>query len=1311
MDSSYHQLDDAKARALHLLTCPLCAKQYEDPRVLPCHHTFCCRCLLAYVHRLLSSRAPTSSTRLGAFSCPQCLADVGLPAAGASAFPVDQRISNIRNLVVEEMAKDLASRFKGRLQGDGVCNGGGGGAGVAGDDVHRRRGGMTSTTRLSNISERPGVDDGDSADGDSGTWPSSSRARNFGDNSDYRTDFSRHRTTATDDPVFSRQRPGFSSIRGGRTRRSRTDTPVKNNDDARFEAPVFSTSAQTTDETSSDTDGGFSRNRPGYSSMRVRSTRRARMADGETQSIYDDISRSEFGNGRASPQTAESIRNNSQRPASHVDVSSQSSPFDNLNRDDDTSEPYTPIIGRHRLAYSSMRERRRRPVFDPSQLYDGPADFMDEELSSSDGSSTFSNHDSRFTHNRHTSVRSQTPDTSKFSESLRRTVSSDLNWTRYTSDHNAHVQTVSENNYEYESDQVRTSDGECAGRSKTDDNKARRQRPDSLDTLSLTVLSTLPASFKSKISECATISTSNHSQSQIQSDHPNDEVGHQTNVSESSTTSCTLDEVPSMSHTQDDVASQLNGRCHVDLDKTDNVDNRKLTEPTSSDSADSKAVNVDAVQCSPDMSTPTSAGRSAEHNDTVDQTDSLVDKPCSSSEEERHSPPRTPNDSCFSRLTKFRLSKNSRHCTSSTSTVESTSKEAETPSPRLDEAEASTVPAAKPRCRKRPQVFKGTAFSFTASGSEEDTVTSPPSVVRNDELSSESVNSNKEHPSDQQFELHPSSVSDHKVDDVCNDGVSVDADVEGELASTISSQTAADVEDSQSRSSDVSPTAETSSASELPPDIESNDAQTPGDDVSFSEPPAQQRHDEDSAVYSAGVDSDASARSATEPCIPTPTTDDDNDLDDVLVTCAVDELESDTHGDQQDEQKDDMRSHLDNNDCGLTLSESHPTDGVLTDFNVEHHEHDPESISEVHENGTAENGETQGDGSVGISASSSCSVPDELHYQNEQQPQTNDDVNEDEGTSNNKTENGGEGESGSGFRTSQNGIQTDDATDDQSADGYVMATGLAALSDGSLVVADYGAQCVCLCDGEGRADHRVTGVKPFSVATSTSMIASDDDELIYVGDRRRKTLVVLDSHGSDVAQWPDNQFDWICGIACLSDGQLAVLDRSRTRQLGIYATSGDDGRPLRDLGGHGSSLGDLCMAEFIAADSRGRVLVADSGNHCVKAFDHRVAAPSVVAVYGTTRGSGDAQLEWPKGVAVDSADNVLVADCRNGRVVSFCVDGRSLGSVVPAVRGPFAICTLPTSLSHRRRIVVTTYSINGLSQFQMYDYNTDAVFV
>ena len=1269
MDASFHQLDDAKARARHLLTCPVCSQKYEDPRVLPCHHTFCCRCLVAHVDRVQSSTP--SSTRVGAFPCPLCAVSVGLPAAGASAFPVDERIRNIRDLVVEEMAKDLASRFKGRLHGDGLSNG--------------RHGGVSAATRLSNISERPGVDD------DEEDYHSTRPSRHFGGEE---SDPFRQTPTAVDDPVFSRQRPGYLS---GTPWRSRADTATNYNDsDARF--GTFSEFTHAT--TAGETGARFSRDAPGYHSMHMPRSRRPRPADSKDSSMYDSIGRSQgrnmtsYGNGHS----AEPLHNShQQRPSSYVDVSPQSSPFDNLNREDDLSEPYTPKIGQHRLAYSSLRERRRRPVFDPNQLYEHPVDFVDREMPNSFASGRFSKSEDRFTDYRHSGTRSHTFGSSEFSDGLRREAFANQNWTRMTSDDSMHQQKLAGDSHSYDSHRVRSSDDVSVQRNRPDF-EARRQSTESVDTNSvLTVLSHLPADLKA----AGKSNVSDPKNLKSQSGRHDDEVSHQRDSSETPIVPCSSNEVPTppVSDTQTTVDASQSSTFFV-IDEIDAVLNTEQTDTaTSVDVLNDISLSRDdsAIPCLPNGPTPADTGKSADKTDA----NFNMDKQCQSPVEGVGSPTWNPSGSCFTRLTKFRNSKNSKHPTSSVSstTQSSTSEDPDYPNSSSDKASASTVPSPKPRVRKRPQVFVPTPFSFADSGSGPDASTSPPSAVRIDKSNSESESCDKEDQNAQQLKSQSPLVSDNVVDRVCDTG---DGGLDGGVRESVTSSQPSDVEVLVTSSADVSPTTETDLPGSAANDVRCS--ADDDDDVSASQSRTQP-HDEDSAVYSAvGVDSDASLRSATEPCLPTPTS--DLDVDDALISYALDDPVSSIPSDQHSRPTDVISSCPQSDDLGVT---NQSADDTATDIYDECQPKDAVLSSKDHDvSGGDDCRVTENDGVQDVDDEGRLSFdPDELRPQNNEQQQWNhvDNVNEDDDTSNNRNT-ATDSDEGSGYRTSQRDVSADDDRT-TATDGYVLATGVAALGGGSLVVADYGAGCVCLCeDGE---QHRVTGLKPFSVAAS-----NDDEQLIYVGDRRRKTLLTLDVHGSDVAQWPDNQFDWICGIACLPGAQLAILDRARTRQLGIYATTGEDERPLTELGGQGSSLGDLCMAEFVASDSRGRVLVADSGNHCVKAFDGRVARPSVVAVYGSTRGSGDSQLQWPKGVAVDSADNVLVADYRNGRVIAFSSDGRPLGSVVPAVRGPFAVCALPTSTSddrRRRRVAVATYSISGLSEFRLYDYNTDEIFV
>lgn len=239
------------------------------------------------------------------------------------------------------------------------------------------------------------------------------------------------------------------------------------------------------------------------------------------------------------------------------------------------------------------------------------------------------------------------------------------------------------------------------------------------------------------------------------------------------------------------------------------------------------------------------------------------------------------------------------------------------------------------------------------------------------------------------------------------------------------------------------------------------------------------------------------------------------------------------------------------------------------------------------------------------------------------------------------------------------------------------------------IVADYGKGTLDYLDERGETTFSVNTLKPFALLLTSS-------GSVVVGDRRSKTLVFLEGPEAEiVSRWESGSFEWVGGLGSLRNGNLVVSDRSDCR-IGVYTP---DGRKVLEFGSYGTGDDNICMADFLAVDSKDRIIVSDSANHCIKVFD----ATGAKLTSFSGRGSSDGLLAWPKGVCVDRADNIIVSDSKNGRLSMFSTSGDFIKHLVSGVRNPFGVC----HQSESDTIGVTHYAISGYSQCDVYRLNQD----
>jgi uncharacterized protein (TIGR03663 family) len=94
------------------------------------------------------------------------------------------------------------------------------------------------------------------------------------------------------------------------------------------------------------------------------------------------------------------------------------------------------------------------------------------------------------------------------------------------------------------------------------------------------------------------------------------------------------------------------------------------------------------------------------------------------------------------------------------------------------------------------------------------------------------------------------------------------------------------------------------------------------------------------------------------------------------------------------------------------------------------------------------------------------------------------------------------------------------------------------------------------------------------------------------------------------------------------------------------------------FGEFGGEPGQLIQPRGVAVDAAGNILVADSANHRLIVFDPSGTPIRTIGGFG----NGDGQFNEPRGVAVDSQGNIYVADTWNARIVKLDPQGAFLAS-------------------------------------------------
>ena len=240
---------------------------------------------------------------------------------------------------------------------------------------------------------------------------------------------------------------------------------------------------------------------------------------------------------------------------------------------------------------------------------------------------------------------------------------------------------------------------------------------------------------------------------------------------------------------------------------------------------------------------------------------------------------------------------------------------------------------------------------------------------------------------------------------------------------------------------------------------------------------------------------------------------------------------------------------------------------------------------------------------------------------------------------------------------------------------------IAVNTEGKIALADIQTHCVYFFDRDGNYLRNIGGPREYLNPTGVSFVNNNE---ILIADQSNHRIQHMNIQTGTIVKCFGKRGAGKGELrnslrVCLDDKGRIVVSECGNDRIQVFSQEGDSILIFGDRGPEKLNRPTSCIPY------KNMFLVSDTDNNYIKVFDQ---TGTYLFKFGK-EGNEDGQFNGPRGMLLDSSNNLLVCDLNNNRVQQFTLDGRFTGKTITDLPGPCGIATAPDG-----RILVTSKTVN-----------------